>query len=414
MNSQNKKWPDEKDGDQEFYTILELVDEEEQPHSRKKNVRRLTISSNKLPLLNQFDPNTLPRPKPKENEEIPDANENSFSLNSSNNENENNQKVNAFKNSILKQISLQIPQKSQERNATTNVNININIIEPKSSNLYIISKPNSAKSDKSLEKLESRKISPRLEKRHSSPKPIQSNVNFYESPPRSPSKNWKKISNVIRSVNSLRKYNTKNIDNESEMDEDLQDYKERLFNNTIKVREAKNEQLESKTSNFSIKIHKDWEKSELRFNTKEEIQNLIINGGNDAMEKLDKLFRNNPDKYSLDNNDPNFMFNKPLSNGKTLLYIACQEGRYEVVKYLLEKKLIGQIKSRIDSETFESPLQCACRWNYVKIVNLLLEKVDFSKQELKEAISMKNLSESVKYVLKRHMIKKFKRVSYCC
>ncbi len=58
---------------------------------------------------------------------------------------------------------------------------------------------------------------------------IDSNMN-------SPSR-WRKITNVIRSVKSFCRYDTKNIGNDVDIDKDLEDYKERLHNNTIKNRD---------------------------------------------------------------------------------------------------------------------------------------------------------------------------------
>ena len=38
-----------------------------------------------------------------------------------------------------------------------------------------------------------------------------------------------------------------------------------------------------------------------------------------------------------------------MPNGQTLLYIACKEGNYFIVKYMLEKKLNSKIKSKVSN-----------------------------------------------------------------
>jgi hypothetical protein len=52
----------------------------------------------------------------------------------------------------------------------------------------------------------------------------------------SPSK-WRKLSNIIRSVKGLFRYDTRNIGNDNDIDNELKDYKDRLLNNTLKNRD---------------------------------------------------------------------------------------------------------------------------------------------------------------------------------
>ena len=66
------------------------------------------------------------------------------------------------------------------------------------------------------------------------------------------------------------------------------------------------------------------------------------------------------------------MFNQKLSNGKTLFYIACQEGNKEIVKYFLEKNLNPNIRVYYN-DNIDSCLAVAVRWNFVDIVKILLE-----------------------------------------
>ena len=65
-----------------------------------------------------------------------------------------------------------------------------------------------------------------------------------------------------------------------------------------------------------------------------------------AVEKLESLFNKNPDEIK-DPRDKNFLFNQLLTNGKNLLHVACQEGKVEIVKYLLKKFMNPLIKTRV-------------------------------------------------------------------
>ena len=104
-----------------------------------------------------------------------------------------------------------------------------------------------------------------------------------------------------------------------------------------------------------------------------------------------------------------------IRNGKTLLYIACQEGKEDIVEYFLNKKLNVRIRSKIDKNTDETPLECACRWNYLKIVKLLLTKVKYTKEEISSVLKIKGLSKSVIEILREYnkKIKKSKVSCFC-
>ena len=44
---------------------------------------------------------------------------------------------------------------------------------------------------------------------------------------------------------------------------------------------------------------------------------------------------------------PNYLFNQPTSENKTLLYLACQEGNKKIVDFFLSKNLNCNIKSKV-------------------------------------------------------------------
>jgi hypothetical protein len=67
-----------------------------------------------------------------------------------------------------------------------------------------------------------------------------------QRPPNSPSKvKWRKLSNIISTINCFHRYDTKNIGDEVDIDKDLKDYKSRLHGNTVRSRffEGKQERI---------------------------------------------------------------------------------------------------------------------------------------------------------------------------
>ena len=120
-------------------------------------------------------------------------------------------------------------------------------------------------------------------------------------------------------------------------------------------------------------------------------------------EIIDEFFKYNPDRNLRKVEEPDFIFNTPLkSNKKTILYLACQEGKDEIVSYLLDKKLNPKINSVVD-DIEESPLECACRWNYVKVIDVLLKKVEYNKSEILCALRIYGMSRSVIALLKKSL-----------
>lgn len=240
--------------------------------------------------------------------------------------------------------------------------------------------------------------------------------------PKSPSKNWKKIKNLFKSINSFRRYQTKTIEDEAELEEDMQDYKLRLFDNTIKIRKMvalsddelnvhhRKNLFDSKIVNLLIKE----EESEKRKNFKDEIYKIILDGDMTSLDvdKIEKILSKDSEFSKGDLSKTKY--DSPLSNGKTLLYMACQEGKVEIVNCLLDKKINPFVLSKIDKNEFESPLQVACRWNYINIVNLLLEKVNFKKEHIKEALNIEGITKTVKIILTKYLSAKYKKKRFCC
>ena len=226
------------------------------------------------------------------------------------------------------------------------------------------------------------------------------------------SKRWKKVSNIIRTISYLKSHDIKEIKNDNEFETDLKDYKERLFPNSCvnakKTKRISKETFTKKMKKIFVEAITDDVINNNEHNRevlKEEMWFNIQNNSENVYQVIDELFMYNPDRNIRKVEDPEFIFNTPLqSNKKTLLYLACKEGKEEIVSYLLDKKINPKIDSNVDGVE-ESPLQCACRWNYIKVVDVLLSKVDYTRSEVIAALKVHGLSKNVISSLKRYLMK---------
>lgn len=216
------------------------------------------------------------------------------------------------------------------------------------------------------------------------------------------SQKWKKVSNLFHSISLLRSFDTKNLTKENDIDDDISFYKNHPPSNS-KLKESsssnncqkKNQQLQS-IFRDAVMNDKLRDCHVLRENFKEEIAYNILYNNSNVIEVIEDIYQYNPDRNIRNEIDEDFIFNTPLEkNGKTLIYLACQEGKEEIVEYFLNKKLNPKVKSKIDKKTYETPLECASRWGYSKIVKLLLSKVKYTSKEINKVLKMKGLSKII-------------------
>ena len=120
------------------------------------------------------------------------------------------------------------------------------------------------------------------------------------------------------------------------------------------------------------------------------------------IEEFEDLFNQNPEKKRFLPEDKHYLFNQRLSNGKTLLYIACQEGATEIVKFFLEKRLNPNIKA-IYYDMEDTCLAVAARWNYYDIVKLILESNRIDSDDIEETLENENCNEKIKNLLFSHI-----------
>jgi len=210
------------------------------------------------------------------------------------------------------------------------------------------------------------------------------------------SKKWKKLSNIIRSVSLLNQYHAKTLISDIDIENDIHQFKERK----LSLRSSNMPKYDPLDDSAGREL--------LRLSLKERFLNVILEGEADSVKTLDELFERNPDKFSRDNSDAKFIFNTPMTNGQTLMYIAAREGKHVIITYMIGKNLNAKIKSNLDGIE-ETCLQVACRWGCMKVVEILLEKVPYEKVDIEEVLKYQNLSNIITRMLERYYNAKFKR-----
>ena len=73
------------------------------------------------------------------------------------------------------------------------------------------------------------------------------------------------------------------------------------------------------------------------------------------------------------------------------MYVACKNGNLNIVKLLILKGANAYILSSIGEEGEENNLQVAVRWKHYEVVNYLLEKVDWTKEDFKDSIKTEGI-----------------------
>lgn len=201
-------------------------------------------------------------------------------------------------------------------------------------------------------------------------------------------------------LKGFTKHDVKKIEDESDLDNEILSFK---LNNTKRQVAHKN----SNNSFMEFMCKSEMEKELIRVSLKERALKIVLEGSRDYKKDLDEIFYCNKERHLFNPNDQNFLFNQPFSdNKKNLLYIACQEGNFEIVNYFISKNLNPNLKSKTDDNEYETCLQVAVRWNYVDIVKLLLEKCKLSEVEVSEA--MKNcFNKQILNLLKQYLKEKY-------
>ena len=218
-------------------------------------------------------------------------------------------------------------------------------------------------------------------------------------------------------IKSLSQYTEiKLINDENQLNDDLKEYKSKnshLLEHTKKEKEKEENKVLKNIIKEALINEKINNKEKNKNNLKEDIAYQIINNNINPLEIIEKLYIYNPERNIKTEKDIDFIFNTPLkSNGKTLIYISVQEGKKEILQYFLNKGLNPKISSFVDNIE-ETPLECACRWNYIKIINLLLEKEYFNKKDIVKALKIKGISNQVSLILKNYLKQQSQVFCFC-
>ena len=219
---------------------------------------------------------------------------------------------------------------------------------------------------------------------------------------------WKKALNVQRMVNAFLHPSVVKISDNEIFDESLRNT---LLGSSIK---STNKEAEhSKAISMTQFLQKsEVEKEIIRVSLKEKAFQLITEGVSDELDiisQFEKLFQQNPEKLRYSPYDEKYLFNQPLSNGKTLLYIACQEGTEEIVEYLLSKELNPNIRVHYyDME--DTCLWVACRWGYYEIVKMLLETKLIPPDDIDKALEEEyKVNKKISKLLFSYLPDKYKK-----
>ena len=218
---------------------------------------------------------------------------------------------------------------------------------------------------------------------------------------------WNKLKNIHKITSALKHPETTKINDEEGLRDTL------MENYKPKMRKSVPTNKEITLAQFLRKSQ--IEREFIRVNLKEQVYKLIIKGNEQPInikEELEKLFNQNPEKHKYLSNDENYLFNQKLSNGKTLFYIACQEGNKEIVKYFLEKNLNPNIRVYYN-DNIDSCLAVAVRWNFVDIVKILLESKKIKAEIIREVLQFEDCNKKIKEMLIKSLSNNKRKKSVC-
>ena len=98
--------------------------------------------------------------------------------------------------------------------------------------------------------------------------------------------------------------------------------------------------------------------------------------------------------------------------GQTALYLAAKNGHTEVVQLLIDFKANPLVLSKVSRKEFETPLDVACRWRHVNVVEILLNAASWSVKELRRARNLAG-SKEIKTKINKLLNNKKSRTCRC-
>ena len=227
---------------------------------------------------------------------------------------------------------------------------------------------------------------------------------------------WKKAKNFQKIILALMNPKVTKIDDKLIFQDGLTNTLLDKSNNDISISAVKNENKEEKYMSCSQFFKKnEIEKDFVRISLRAKAFKLIMEGANknnkNIVSEMEQIFMQNPERNFFP--DDKNIFNQKLGNGKTLLYVACQEGCTDLVQFFLQKQLNPNIPVKYFGIE-DTCLNVACRWGYYDIVKLLLECKRLNPENISETYYSKNIcNKNIKKLLKSYLPKKIKKNKNC-
>lgn len=235
---------------------------------------------------------------------------------------------------------------------------------------------------------------------------------------------WKKISNLIKTINKMKTFEIKEINSLREIDIILK------HNISGGLKKASTQVVASDYfDNTKLQKFQDISMVQLGFreDTIEnlmnemalhaEVMNICSQGDSSMISRLKNIIMNDPKRNLFSNSEKSRYFvNKPNADSQTFLYTACLNGHLKVVKLLLDCDADHLMKYGIGRDAI-SVLDAAVRWNHLKLVEFLIDenefKLDWPRDYLLSAIKI-STSQNNRHMTKLLKSKKYVRKSSSC
>ena len=180
--------------------------------------------------------------------------------------------------------------------------------------------------------------------------------------------------------------------------------------NEEKIKSASNKKKDNTITYKQFIKKNEIEKDFVRISLREKAYKLIMEGVNkknkNLVDEMEKIFLQNPERNFLP--DDKNIFNQKLGNGKTLLYVACQEGCTDLVQFFLNNQLNPNIPVKYFGLE-DTCLSVASRWGFYEIVKLLLECKRLDPENITDVYYSNISNSNIKNLLKKNLPKNLKK-----
>jgi hypothetical protein len=133
---------------------------------------------------------------------------------------------------------------------------------------------------------------------------------------------------------------------------------------------------------------------------------LIQAGGPDALKQIEAMLQNDPKLDFFPKGHFSTLANQRNSRDQTALYVAIQNNNTDIAMLLIEHgadiKANSTIDVKDDLKEQESNLEVAARWSVGGILGYLLDRAEWTKEELKNALKVASTKDA-RNVIRKHM-----------